>query len=559
MRISKLIIENYRTIENLELEFHGYYGAISGKNNSGKTNIVKAIRSFFNEFGSPPFIEEMANITKNDFPNWITQDGDHKIRFKLELHIHKDFDAGLYRFVTTFLSLKDAPEEMKLSLEQIWNKTGKSIDLLLGCEDQKVEDSYKKEEIFKRIRSSQYLLFHNSTQQDHRYIYGRQFSQLLTGFPNEDAEKVKKANDNIIKILQKSAQRHQKDIIELLGRLEEKYSVTLSVPRFEFDDIPYTISLGDKSSEVPLDEWGSGTQNRTMILLHLLRAKRNREISSESNKTTPILLIEEPESFLHPSAQAEFGKMLQDLAEEFSIQVITTTHSPYMLSLMNPAANVLLCRDTIKGKLSPTKKTETSGDNWMEPFGLALGIDNESFSNWRHVLFKKSNQLLLVEGKTDVEYFTLLKSDSHGINRLNFDGEIFPYGGTGFFDNTVLVKFVLSRFSKLIITYDLDKDEPISKKLQNIGLKKGRDFFAIGVNQPGRRDIEGLVSERIRSQVYASNTGLVATASSSDKEKSSAKNELKAKMLEVFKRDALAPDDYSEFYKIVKLINKSVR
>jgi hypothetical protein len=37
-------------------------------------------------------------------------------------------------------------------------------------------------------------------------------------------------------------------------------------------------------------------------------------------------MIEEPECFLHPSAQAEFGRILRDLAEEFQVQVIITTH-----------------------------------------------------------------------------------------------------------------------------------------------------------------------------------------------------------------------------------------
>ncbi len=44
MKISKLAVENFRTLETIQLDFPGYYSAISGKNNSGKTNVVKVRR-----------------------------------------------------------------------------------------------------------------------------------------------------------------------------------------------------------------------------------------------------------------------------------------------------------------------------------------------------------------------------------------------------------------------------------------------------------------------------------------------------------------------------------
>ena len=46
MRITKLVAKNYRSLEDVEIEFNPYYNALSGKNNSGKSNIIKAINSF---------------------------------------------------------------------------------------------------------------------------------------------------------------------------------------------------------------------------------------------------------------------------------------------------------------------------------------------------------------------------------------------------------------------------------------------------------------------------------------------------------------------------------
>ena len=45
MKIASLRIRNYRTLESLDLTFPSSYAAICGANDSGKTNIVRAIRA----------------------------------------------------------------------------------------------------------------------------------------------------------------------------------------------------------------------------------------------------------------------------------------------------------------------------------------------------------------------------------------------------------------------------------------------------------------------------------------------------------------------------------
>lgn len=56
------------------------------------------------------------------------------------------------------------------------------------------------------------------------------------------------------------------------------------------------------------------------------------------------MVIEEPESFLHPSAQAEFGNILRTMAKQHKIQIIVTTHSPHMLNIESPECNILLSK-----------------------------------------------------------------------------------------------------------------------------------------------------------------------------------------------------------------------
>lgn len=193
---------------------------------------------------------------------------------------------------------------------------------------------------------------------------------------------------------------------------------------------------------MPLENWGSGTQNRTQILMTLFKARQISQSEASASKVTPILVIEEPEAFLHPSAQAEFGSALQAMAEEFHVPVIVTTHSPYMLNLAEPASNLLLERRYEYHKMRETILVDTAGEKWMEPFGLALGIDNEQFVPWKEAFFGKHDKLLLVEGETDKEYIELLRDKKHGNKALEFEGEIVSYGGKDSIKPRFLLNFI---------------------------------------------------------------------------------------------------------------------
>ena len=347
----------------------------------------------------------------------------------------------------------------------------------------------------------------------------------------------------------------------MLGRLKEKYTVGFTFPKIDPSQIPLSVTLGDARMSVPLENWGSGTQNRTQILLNLFKARQVSQAETSASKITPILVIEEPEAFLHPSAQAEFGNVLQDLSEEFKVQVIVTTHSPYMLSQAAPSSNLLLERRFERQKMRETQCIDTSGDKWMEPFGIALGIDNDQFLPWQKALFSKHDKLLLVEGETDKEYFELLRDDRHGGRALRFEGEILSYGGKEIVKQRFLLNFIKNRYKKCFITFDLDVRDEVEPCLLDVGFEKDKHYNAIGLDEPGKKAIEGLVPDSIRSAVYAANPGLVDQAmnGSSGKEKNSARNQLKKLILEQFKKTAIPGDEhYKNLYIVAKHIDRAL-
>lgn len=548
MKITRLEIKNYRTFEDVDIIFDDFYSAICGQNDAGKSNIVRVLRAVLKEDTIRGRSKRHQISVLGDYPQWKdTKDEDKKISVTIELTIYKDADAGVYEFFIDYLDLNSADDCLHLKLDSQWDDTISTGKVVAEIGDKKFE-GIKAQEVHKKIQSS--ILIHNSTEIETRASF--------TGFLHEFSEKyskdLSKMSATFKKSLTKIAKTQKEEISLLLSKLNSNLKVGITLPDMSFNRLPYNLSLGDSKMEIDLDDWGSGTKNRTMIFLTLLKAKQISESATTAEKMTPVLIIEEPESFLHPSAQAEFGRILQQISNEFGVQVITTTHSPYMLNQSSPESNILLERVIYRNQLRQTQKIDTSGKNWMEPFGVALGLANEEFQPWREIFFSGSKSHLLVEGKTDKEYFELLRTDEHADNNLQFDGEIFPYEGCGNLKNATLLNFIKSKSKDLVITFDIDAIKDVEPTLKRHGFQKNKSYVVVGIDKAGCRGVEGLIPEEYKNKVNSNNPNLVQQGiHGTQEERKSAKNKLKASYLEEFKASAKPnTDDYKEFYGPVK-------
>jgi predicted ATP-dependent endonuclease of OLD family len=377
----------------------------------------------------------------------------------------------------------------------------------------------------------------------------------------------KRELDTAGKVMQKKLRRlakeHTRGLRDMLGKLRERYDVELSAPEsYSSRRMPVGISLTDRNVGVPLSDWGSGTQNRTHILMAILQASRIRTADSPDEKITPLVVIEEPESFLHPSAQAEFGRLLRELSKDLRVQIIVTTHSPYMLNQEDPGSNILVCREPRRGKLFGTTVVDTKGPEWMVPFSDHLGLAPEEFSNWQPIFSSVKSRVLLVEGPTDQEYFLFLflKQGIQGCDRLCPDIQVEAYGGKDTLKNTVLVQFVLRSFDKVFVTYDIDAEGECRSALTRAGLKEGRDHMGLGLRQAGKDCIEGLLPERLLCAVNGAETDLVMKLGSKDNsERRKAKEALKRKYLAEFKSHAdYSKEETKELQRAVRTVNSKL-
>jgi predicted ATP-dependent endonuclease of OLD family len=561
MKIESVSIKNFRTLEDITVSFDSYYSAISGKNNAGKTSLIKVLRTIFRGDTQKLFsFQEDEEIEyREDKTQWINDSPDIELEYIVS--VSSLSDPGLFTFIEKIYENKIDTDCVSVQIHINYSKESTSRCSVI-VEGETLGD-YESNEILQKLKSSDLAFLHNSTQNEMGVVIAsktRLFHELMLS--PEEKEQMVDAQKRVQNKVKKLAKSHKEELVSLLGHLEDKYDVEFTIPEAFFSrSMPFGINLKDKNVEVPLSEWGSGTKNRTQIMMSILHANRIKTKEDSENKITPIIIIEEPESFLHPSAQAEFGRVLRELAVDLGIQTIVTTHSPYMLSQENPKSNILLDRKELRGKLKESFLIEIDEKTWMEPFSEILGLKNDEFSSWKNAILSENSHVLLVEGEIDKEYFDHIASLQIEGCQLDESIEIVPYGGKDSLKNTILLKFILDKFDRVFITFDLDAKKELEKPLQRIGLEEKKDFLSVGLDDAGKDCIEGIVPHEVIAKVHSENTNLMMQFASQDnKIRVKARDDLKKKILEEFKsKNDYKKSDLAEFAKLFRVINSAFR
>lgn len=554
MKINRLSVKNYRTLEDIKIEFVGFYTAISGRNNAGKTSLIKVLRHTFKDHSRDRFFDRDDDRSyQEDKTQWVS--GSPDILFDYLISIDKDSDPGLFQFVQKFHNEPIVASAIELTLTLSQNSKDE-ISHICYVHSNRMDD-FASKEIFQKLMTSNLAFVHDSAARDPNIFFGRSRALHEFIFSSVERNQILEEQKRLQQKVKKISRAHKTELSELLGHLEDKYEVEFTLPEGMFTGtLPFAINLKDRNVDVPLDDWGSGTKNRTHIMMSILQAHRIRS-KDDQNRITPFVMIEEPESFLHPSAQAEFGRVLRTLANDLKIQTIVTTHSPYMLCQENVASNVLLVRKQVRGKFKATERIELRDDTWMEPFSEILGLDNSEFTAWKDILNTDKTYVLLVEGELDKKYIEHIQSMDQPSLKLPDGIDIVAYEGKDALKNTILLKFMQQKFRKVFVTFDLDAKPELEKIMAQIGLKEGVDYLALGVNKPGKQCIEGLVPDRILSVVHGKNTDLVMQLTAQDsKDRKSAKSALKQKILSAFQQDsAITFEEVKGFSVLFKAIS----
>lgn len=356
MIITKLRINNYKSIEDMALEFVKGKNIIVGQNNSGKSNIISAINLVIGEKWPSKRYED----------NFYYQDSD-SFTISLQLSECSEFDTtylenygkktALCKLTPDLEYLKMSPDEIDelgIAIKTDWVLSTDLISLIENAKNMYITLHSKKGEdaiytlsmilddgyLYKFKYFSQELLtsfitsaiipsernIKNELAVNNYSWYGKLIKKVWQEMSDEDKEKLNENNTNLSQVTN--------SIFEgLTSELGDSVKDAIPYNKLEFKLIQDTKTdyykgikiLLDDGYYSLLDDKGSGIKSLIIIELFKLYCKKYHKFSS-------CLIVEEPEVFLHPQARSVLSKKIDQFLLENSNQTIVTTHSEQFLS-----------------------------------------------------------------------------------------------------------------------------------------------------------------------------------------------------------------------------------
>jgi predicted ATP-dependent endonuclease of OLD family len=403
MKINKVEISNFRSVQHTILD-PGMLCALVGENNSGKSNVLQAINLVLGE--SWPSVRQ---ITDDDVYNkdvgrdieikiWFDQGFQypdatgrvHDVKGFLLRYSHYKRKAGIH--------VKGDPKLDFLCIDDVGNEI-KVIKKLPkpGSGQKPFPDSLYVTSEFRDafpvvfIGVNRDLKYHLSGSQ--WTLFGKLLKEIEQDFLSDDARKdayaLKMAEISgllrtpLFKTLEDTVEQNVK---KQTGFKEAGLSFKEPPVLAHYKSLELNIKESDAFSEAPATQMGSGIQSAVVIAL--IQAYR------EMQKTGGILMIEEPEVYLHPHTRRFFYQLLHNLSEQGS-QVFYTTHSVEFLDLSDYQS------------VAVVRKSPSVGTTVVQPVGMkvAQGTKKElklltEFDARRNELFF-AKKVLLVEGPSE--------------------------------------------------------------------------------------------------------------------------------------------------------------
>lgn len=456
MYLSRLYIENFRSIKKLDIRFEKGKNIIVGKNNSGKSNIIKAIDLILGK--SSPTWNKSDNITDNDFFEGITENeifiwcelkrdegellnlSDAKGAF---FKLKKGYSQTDVKIVVDFLNKENLFEfsteegqariDVDNTLRKEWIGTRsyckKGFEEELNEMDNfafafrcKKESGYIKQLVFlyKKEEDSDWFFGINANLRNEllqsaiipsfrdpkdqlRITNYTWYGKLLREYLKEDDEDLNNAFDKV----KDASNRLFEDLKTNISGKTTQIAFPNTKISFQFnqdakqDIYKSALIYVDDGFNSKLDEKGAGIQSAIIIGLF------DYYVRNIAHTNGSLLAIEEPEIYLHPHGRRVISDRLDAFLDGHKNQVILTTHSPEFICSPHENINLIIVK----------RDTKTSAKNL-------------SFTDvkMKQILIKKQNTemffadaVILVEGADKYilepiaeEFGSKIKSNSDG-------------------------------------------------------------------------------------------------------------------------------------------------
>lgn len=263
---------------------------------------------------------------------------------------------------------------------------------------------------------------------------------------------------------------------ELMGEFEDvKPSVKFDLPNEEVIAKEMKIILDDGyPSEV--EQKGHGLQRATLLAMLRVLAKYGARYH---DRPTPIFLIGELETFLHPYAQRLIAQAIHALIDRY--QIVTSTHSPFII---NPES-IKGYRRVIKNIRDGTKNIAFPTDQFPDKRQIELHLEQRGNLEG---LF--ADRVILVEGDHDQGFFKKIMKifdvkypphiftlfiKAHGKDQVRLTRKFYQLMGFASVQTVCDIDYIFSTdFVKLL--KELGINDKYSKELRDfIGWKESKD------------------------------------------------------------------------------------
>lgn len=362
VQLSYISITNYRSITGAYRLDLSNLTVLLGKNNEGKTNIIRAINLGMEILRNMDLFHKRKYITKQiyewreDFP--ISLQNSRKLK-KKQTEIRMDFTLS------------------ETETQSFYDKTNSSINGNLSIYIKISEDNSLSVTIPKRgknakaltdklIKISNFICEHFDVQyipavRSESDAYDAICELVDDELASIDDDKYKEALEYIDSVQRERLKNLSEQVKSPLKTfLPEIKAIDLYMAQRSKKKIYTRSSINidiDDGVRTSLSHKGDGV--KSLVTIAMLS-----QISSQGEK---LIIVDEPENHLHPEAIHYIDRVLKDLSKKN--QVLISTHNPILVNRNSISSNLIVCAGTVEKANRIEKIRETLGvicsDNLM--------------------------------------------------------------------------------------------------------------------------------------------------------------------------------------------------
>lgn len=403
--LEKVVISNFKSIDKLEISLQ-HYNVMVGYNNAGKSNILKAISWLFkrNNLG----IEYFHDTSKQVSIEGIITGVDESIISRLVPHHANAIKPYIKNSKLIIRRIQDSPK-INCKLQVLWensdNGNSEWKDPPTGIE---AGISYLfPEPIF--INAMEDAAEDSSKYKTNTTI-GKLLSSIFTTIQTKHEDTINQALSPIQELFGASGTKRipeletfDDDVSRVISTFFPGLSIKAQIPEIEFKEIikSATISTFEEGDSNGKDISLLGHGSQRAIQMGLIRYLADQKRSDSNSVNNTLLLVEEPELYMHPQAIDNVRDALKSLSNA-GFQVLISTHSPRLVTKDDIRITMIVTKQNNNTKIRKTLLEAVSEVEKKAPTQLDLLFQ---LSNSSNILF--SDRVVLIEG--DTEYWILEK------------------------------------------------------------------------------------------------------------------------------------------------------